>query len=71
MTTVVLTSTQAKAVARWAEDGEDFTSLLLFDSPPGFAHAWADGDLIAIQGDAHIHIDRAGRVKEAVPSYTE
>jgi hypothetical protein len=62
-----ITAEQAAVVASWAEQGHAFLSLVLHVRPPSYARDWADRDLLVTQGDAYIHIDSLGRVKDAVP----
>jgi hypothetical protein len=56
-----------KTIAQWAADGEDFLTVTLFDQPTHYVADWVEGDIVAIQGDAHIHVDRHGVVKDVVP----
>lgn len=62
-----MTAEQAAVVAGWAQQGRAFLPLVLHVSPPSYARNWADRDLLVTQGDAYIHIDSLGRVKDAVP----
>ncbi|HEY7933531.1 MAG TPA: hypothetical protein VID48_06875 [Solirubrobacteraceae bacterium] len=64
---VELTAAQARVLAEWAVEGDGFVPLRLDDRPPMFAHGWVDGDVLVTQGDAHLHIDKAGCVKDMVP----
>jgi hypothetical protein len=65
-----LTPSQGAAIARWVADGPGFVTPELYVTPPRFAHDWAPGDVLIVQGDAHLHLDTQGNVKEAVPDLT-
>ncbi len=54
-------------IADWAVAGDDFLPVQLHDRPLGYARGWAPRDVPAIQGDAHIHVDAGGAIKEVVP----
>jgi hypothetical protein len=54
-------------IANWVEDGDDLLPVQVHRCPPGFAREWAAGDVLATQGDAHIHVDAGGVIKEVVP----
>jgi hypothetical protein len=64
-----LTSGQIAAMAEWVAEGPGFVAPELYVTPPRFAHDWAPGDVLIIQGDAHLHLDRQGKVKDAVPEF--
>jgi hypothetical protein len=55
-----------RTIAAWTMDGEGFLEVRLHDRPPAYARGWASGDVLATQGDAHIHVDVGGAVKEVV-----
>jgi hypothetical protein len=58
-----------KTIARWAEEGERFVVVTLHDHASGYVAGWEAGDILATQGDAHIHVDVRGLVKETVPDH--
>ena len=64
-----LTPAQVAAMAGWVAEGPDFVAPELYVTPPRFANDWAPGDVLIIQGDAHLHLDQHGKVKEAVPDF--
>jgi hypothetical protein len=59
-----------KRIAQWAEDGQDFMPVILYDQPTHYVAGWDKGDIVATQGDAHIHVDSHGVVKDVVPNDT-
>jgi hypothetical protein len=56
-----------KAISDLAIEGNELVSVRLHDSPLGYSGDWAPGDALARKGDAHIHVDAEGNVKEVVP----
>jgi hypothetical protein len=56
-----------KAIACWAVEGEGFARVTLYDEPTGYVSGLEHGDVLATQGDAHIHVGADGLVKDAVP----
>jgi hypothetical protein len=62
--TMQLKGAGLQTIARWAADGEGFVPVVLHDIPTSYTVGWEDGDILAIQGDAHIHIDSHGSVKD-------
>jgi len=56
-----------KTISRWAAKGEGFADVTLHDRPATYVVGWEDGDILATQGDAHVHLDARGVVKNAVP----
>jgi len=56
-----------KAIACWAVEGEGFVPVTLYDQPTRYVSGWEDGDVVATQGDAHIHVRADGLVKDAIP----
>ena len=62
-----MTADQLQAVAEWAKPGEGFTPVTVSSDHPPFLDAWQEGDLVATQGDALLHIDRNGAARFAIP----
>lgn len=56
-----------QVIARWAAEGEGFVDVTLHTQPTRYIAGWEDGDVLATQGDAHIHVDCHGSVKDVVP----
>jgi hypothetical protein len=54
-----------KAIACWPVEAR-VSSRSLHDEPTGYVSDWEDGDVLATQGDAHIHVGADGLVKDAV-----
>ena len=69
MGVVEMTAAQAAVIAGWAEDGEALVALTLHTTRPSFATAWDAGDVLVIQGDAHLHIASTGAARNAVPPF--
>lgn len=67
MGTTVVSEAALKTIARWAADGKCFVSVTLYDRSTRCVSDWEEGDIVATQGDAHIHVDGHGSVKDAVP----
>jgi hypothetical protein len=67
MSEIEMTAAQAEVIAAWSEQGESFVPLVVLALPPTYARHWKEGDLLVTQGDAHLHIDTTGAVKEVVP----
>jgi hypothetical protein len=61
------TGAALRAVPDWAVEGDEFVLVRLHDSPLGYSGAWAPGDVLAIQGDAHLHVGVDGTIKDVVP----
>jgi hypothetical protein len=64
---VRLSTHQAEVLAAWAEAGLAFVAITLRDDPLPYVAGWQDGDVLATQGDAHIHLGEDGAVKAVVP----
>lgn len=64
-----LTPGQVAAMAGWVAEGPGFVTPELYITRPRFARDWDPGDVLIVQGDAHLHLDRQGKVKEAVPDF--
>jgi hypothetical protein len=63
-----ITAAALRTIDRWAEEGEDFLPVELRCDRPAYVGTWAPGDIVATQGDAHVHVvDAGGQVKEDVP----
>jgi hypothetical protein len=41
--------------------------VTVYDRAPAYALDWKAGDVLATQGDAHIHVAPNGRIKAVVP----
>jgi hypothetical protein len=46
-------------------------ALTLFSEPVSYALGWQAGDVLATQGDAYIHVDPLGTIKQCVPPCAE
>jgi len=64
---VRMTAEQVEAVASWSVGGPEFVAVLVHGCAPAYALDWKDGDVLATQGDAHIHVAPNGRIKDVVP----
>lgn len=64
---VKLSAEQLASLAWWSCAGPDMACVELFDNQPGFIGDWRAGDVVAVQGDAHVHVSLRGCVKDAVP----
>jgi hypothetical protein len=64
---VRLSASQTGALAAWIEPGPALVRVTLRDERPRFVESWEPGDLLAIQGDAHLHLAADGKVKAVVP----
>lgn len=67
MGVVQLSAEQIASIARWSCAGPGMASVELLDRELSYVHGWRTGDVVAIQGDAHVHLSRTGCVKDAVP----
>ena len=67
MQQIEMTAAQAEVIAAWSERGESFVPLVVHPVAPSYARAWKRGDLLITQGDAHLHVDATGTVKDVVP----
>ncbi len=67
---VQLSAEQASAIAAWSADGPEMAPVVLLDCAPSYVEGWQDGDAVALQGDAHVHLSFAGSIKDAVPPVT-
>jgi len=65
---VQLSGEQVKALAQWSSAGTAMAVVELRDQAPRWAHKWRQGDVFALQGDAHVHLAANGLIKDAVPS---
>jgi hypothetical protein len=65
--TVDISGASLKTIAAWADEGEDLQLVTLYERRVSYVDDWADGDVVATQGDAYIHVDVHGLVKEIVP----
>ncbi len=64
---VRLTAEQVETVASWSVGGPDLVAVTVFGEAPDYAREWEAGDVLATQGDAHIHVGPSGRIKDVVP----
>lgn len=64
---VKLTSEQLEVLAEWGAVGVGFAPIALHGKRPAYAETWDQGDILAVQGDAHVQISAGGAVLEAVP----
>lgn len=64
---VQVSAEQIATLARWSSSGSEMAALDLIDQAPRYVQRWRTGDIVAVQGDAHVHLSCSGRVKEAVP----
>jgi hypothetical protein len=67
MRQIEMTAAQVEVIAAWSEQGESFVPLVVQTIPASYLLDWQNGDLLVTQGDAHLHIDATGTVKEVVP----
>ena len=67
MQQIEMTAAQAQVIAAWSEQGESFVRLVVYSVPPSYARQWQAGDVLVTQGDAHLHVDAAGAMKDIVP----
>ena len=67
MGTMEVTGATWETIARWAAEGEGFVDVTMHTQPMRYTAGWEDGDVVATQGDAPIHVDRHASVKDAVP----
>ncbi|MGH2383412.1 MAG: hypothetical protein ACRDG7_19650 [Candidatus Limnocylindria bacterium] len=65
--TLELSAEQARAVASWCVAGSCFVPVALVGHQPAFVSAWEPGDILAMQGDAYVHLGVEGEIKSAVP----
>lgn len=64
---VRMTAEQVEAVASWSVGGPEFVAVTVHGCAPAYAVDWKAGDVLATQGDAHIHVAPSGRIKDVVP----
>jgi len=64
---VQLSAEQIATLARWSTSGSGMAPVDLIDEAPRYVDAWQPGDVVAVQGDAHVQLSCSGRIKEAVP----
>lgn len=67
MPEVQLTPKQVVTIAVWSCSSADATAVGLDFDGPAFLDGWEAGDVLATQGDAHLHLSASGTIKEAVP----
>lgn len=67
MEALELSAEQARAVASWSIDGPEFLPVSLLATKPRFVSTWEPGDILAVQGDASVHLGVEGDIKSAVP----
>lgn len=67
MESVAITAEQLQTVAEWAMPGEDFTRVTVSSIHPPHLDGWREGDIVATQGDALLHVDRSGAARSAIP----
>lgn len=66
-----MTPAQVRVIARWSAQGADFLPLSVHVEPPAYAYGWLDGDVLVTQGDAYLHVAKAGAVKDAIPDHRD
>lgn len=64
---VHLSAEQIASLACWSCAGPDMANVELLDSAPRYVQGWRAGDVVAMQGDAHVHLSSSGLIKDAVP----
>lgn len=65
--TMEVSGAALETIARWAVEGGAYLPITLHHCPTTYVVGWEDLDILATQGDAEIHVDARGLIKDAVP----